>query len=41
MELKYHARGIGFSVETKPDEGTVLQRVSCSFDTRCVALPAP
>lgn len=41
IELKYYARGIGFFLETKPDEGTVLQLVGCNFDTRCVALPAP
>jgi len=41
VELKYYARGIGFFLETKPDEGTVLQLVNCNFDTRCVALPAP
>lgn len=39
--LKYYSRGIGFFLETKPDDGEVLQLVSCNFDQRCVALPAP
>lgn len=39
--LKYYARGIGFFLETVPDEGEALQLVSCNFDARCVALPAP
>ena len=39
--LKYYARGIGFFLEIKPQEGKTLQLVSCNFDTRCVGLPAP
>ena len=39
--LKYYARGIGFFLETKPDEGKALQLVDCNFDQRCVALPKP
>jgi hypothetical protein len=39
--LKYYARGIGFFLETKPDEGLALQLVNCNFDSRCAALPAP
>jgi hypothetical protein len=39
--LKYYARGIGFFLEIKPDEGSTLQLVNCNFDSRCVALPAP
>jgi hypothetical protein len=39
--LKYYARGIGFFLETKPLDGKTLQIVSCNFDPRCVALPAP
>ena len=39
--LKYYARGIGFFLETKPDNGEVLQLVSCNFDQRCIALPTP
>ena len=39
--LKYYARGIGFFLETKPNEGQVLQLVECNFDARCVALPTP
>jgi len=39
--LKYYARGIGFFLETKPDEGKAIQLVNCNFDQRCVALPAP
>lgn len=41
VALKYYARGIGFFLETKPDEGRSVQLVSCNFDSRCVALPAP
>ena len=41
VALKYYARGIGFFLETKPDEGVALQLVDCNFDPRCVALPAP
>ncbi len=38
---KYYARGIGFFLETKPDEGKAVQLVNCNFDQRCAALPAP
>ena len=41
VELKYHARGIGLFLETKPDEGEVLQLVGCNFDDRCAGLPTP
>jgi hypothetical protein len=40
-ETKYYARGIGFFLVTQPDAGTTLQLVSCNFDQRCIALPAP
>jgi len=38
---KYYARGIGVFLEVNPDTGEVVQLVSCSFDPRCAALPAP
>jgi hypothetical protein len=37
--LKYHARGIGFFLETKPQGGKTLQLVACNFDARCASLP--
>jgi hypothetical protein len=39
--LKYHARGIGVFLETKPVEGKTLQLVDCNFDARCASLPRP
>lgn len=39
--LKYYARGIGFFLETQPDEDEAIQLVECNFDQRCIALPAP
>lgn len=39
--LKYYARGIGFFLEIKPDEGTAIQLVECNFDARCASLPQP
>jgi hypothetical protein len=41
FELKYYARGVGFFLETKPQEGRTLQLVACNFDARCASLPAP
>jgi hypothetical protein len=41
LALKYYARGIGFFLEIKPDEGKAVQLVNCNFDSRCVGLPAP
>ena len=38
---KYYARGIGFFLETKPDEAKATQLTHCNFDSRCTALPAP
>jgi hypothetical protein len=38
--LKYYARGIGFFLETKPQQGERLQLVNCNFDARCVGLPS-
>ena len=39
--LKYHARGIGFLLETQPVEGKPLQPGDCTFEARCAALTAP
>ncbi len=39
--LKYYARGIGFFLETKPNEDEAIQLVECNFDQRCIALPSP
>lgn len=36
--LKYYARGIGFFLEVKPDDGETLQLVECNFDPRCAGL---
>lgn len=36
--LKYYARGIGFFLEIKPDDGETLQLVDCNFDARCTGL---
>lgn len=41
VELKYHARGIGLFLETRPAEGELLQLVGCNFDDRCAGLPTP
>ena len=38
---KYHARGIGYFLRTKPDEGQPLQPVDRNFDQHGVAVPAP
>ncbi|MGH8659698.1 MAG: hypothetical protein ACREV4_14805 [Gammaproteobacteria bacterium] len=38
---KYYTRGIGFFLEVNSDTGEVLQLVDCSFDARCMDLPAP
>ena len=39
--IKYYARGIGFFLETKPDEGKAVQLTNCNFDARCASLPKP
>lgn len=39
--LKYYARGIGFFLETMPQDDETLQLVGCNVDPRCAALPAP
>ncbi|MEO5882357.1 MAG: hypothetical protein ABIQ06_08060 [Caldimonas sp.] len=41
VEIKYYARGIGFFLQTKPEQGTALQLTSCNFDARCASLPQP
>jgi hypothetical protein len=40
LERKYQAPGIGTFLEIKPDTGSTLRLVGCSFDPRCVMLPA-
>lgn len=37
--LKYHAKGIGVFLETKPTGGTTMRLVACNVDPRCVGLP--
>lgn len=41
LEHKYYARGIGFFLATKPEDGGVEQLVACNFDARCASLPQP
>ena len=40
LERKYQAPGIGTFLEIKPDTGSTLRLVGCSFDPRCAMLPA-
>jgi hypothetical protein len=36
---KYYAPGIGFFLETAPEEGIAVQLIGCNFDSRCNHLP--
>jgi hypothetical protein len=36
---KYYAPGIGFFLETVPDEDVAVQLVACNVDARCATLP--
>jgi hypothetical protein len=38
---KYYSRGIGFFLETVPDEDEAVQLVACNVDPRCADLPDP
>jgi hypothetical protein len=37
--IKYYARGIGFFLETVPDEDEVVQLIACNFASICNQLP--
>lgn len=37
--LKYYARGIGFFLETVPDEDVAVQLIACNFSALCNQLP--
>jgi hypothetical protein len=41
VERKYFAPGVGFFLQTKPADGTVVQLVDCNVDSRCHMLPKP